>query len=498
MKPSQKDIKPKISVNLREASLFGNDAAEEEVEPLFLSYALERPELNEFLDLQVPLMVARAYKGEGKSALLRLVTAKIRKLPAGEILITLNGSDLTPSIVGSDVDEWTREWKKKILAVVAREIGASIGLAFNDDAISLVEEAEESGFRRRSFVSSLIDRLKSSNIPVERQRQTPSDYEKVVQRYMEGRPLIWLIIDDVDQNFANNERSKTKIATFFTACRQIINSIPEIRLRTVIRPNVWAIVKPEYESLSHVEQYMRDLRWYEEDLRSLLAGRIHSYLARTNQLAAISRILPHEKALREKELIGFVFDSPMPWGGGDKVRPPHVVLTTLSRNRPRWLIELSKEAARSAAQRGRDKIGFDDIKNNLGAFGHKRIQDTVAEFKAQCPQIEDLLAAFSQQRCRYRTDELIKTIHNRIMNAVHPTIVGYVGRPSDIDVAHFLFQIGFLTARKDYGNGDYDHFSFAQKPLLLRTHTNLDEGMSWEIHPVFREVLGLRDQWDRQ
>lgn len=492
-KSPRKDIKPIISINFSEASLFGNDAAEEEMESLFLSYAVELEELNEFLDLQAPLMIARAFKGEGKSALLRLVTSKIRKQSAGEILITLHGSDLTPSITNVDVDEWTREWKKKILAVVAREIGATIGLAFTDDAISLVEDAEESGFRRRSFVSSLIDRLKSSNVPIERQRQTPSDYEKVVQRYMEGRPLIWLIIDDVDQNFSNTERNRTKIATFFTACRQIINTIPEIRLRTAIRPNIWAIVKPEYESLSHVEQYMRDLYWSENDLRKLLAGRIQSYLARTGQLAAVNRVLPHESALREKELIGFVFDSPMPWGGRDKVRPPHVVLTTLSRNRPRWLIELSKEAARSAKQRERDKIGFDDIKNNLGTFGNKRIQDTVAEFKAQCPQIEELLAAFSHQRCRYRTDELVKTIHNRIMNAVHPSIVGYVGRASDIDVAQFLFQIGFLAARKDYGNGDYDHFTFAQKPFLLRTATNLDEGMSWEIHPVFREALDLRD-----
>ncbi len=491
-KQPRKETKPQIVINFSDPSLFGNDAAEEEAENLFLSYALERPELEEFLGLNAPLMVARAYKGEGKSALLRLVTSKIRKHSTGEILIPLHGSDLTPSINGTDVDEWTREWKKKILAVVAREIGASIGLAFNDDAISLVEDAEASGFRRRSFVSSLIDRLKLANVPIQRQMQVPGDYEKVIQRYMEGRPLIWLIIDDVDQNFQNNERSKTKIATFFTACRQIINSIPEIRLRTAIRPNVWAIVKPSYESLSHVEQYMKDLRWTENDIRGLLAGRIFSYLRRTGQHDAIKRYLPNERVLRETELIGYAFHSPMPWGKLGKFRPPHVVLTTLSRSRPRWLIELCKEAGKSAAQRGVDKIGLDDIKNKLTTFGNKRVQDTIAEFQAQCPQIESLLSAFSQQPCRYSTDQLIKTIRNRVTNSVNVTIVGYVGRSSDMDIAHFLFQIGFLTARKDYGDAEYDHFSFAQKPSLLRTATNLDEGMSWEIHPVFREALSLR------
>ncbi|MDP1673163.1 MAG: hypothetical protein Q8L65_08600, partial [Burkholderiales bacterium] len=275
-----------------------------------------------------PFQIARAYKGEGKSALLRLVRTKLIREGSDEIVATTTGPDLSPPLDSTDHDLWVREWKKSILRIVANEIGSRIGLAFGDDAISLVEESEASGFKKRSFVSAIVDRLSSSAVPIKKSTIAVTNHEKLVKRYLDGRPLIWLIVDDVDLNFANTEKQRLKTATFFTACRQIIGAIPEIRIRTAIRPNVWSIIKREFESLSHVEQYSHDLTWSIDQFRSLLAARVRAELIRSNRWNTISSTLPQETFLREKALVGFVFDDPMPWGGGDRKRPPHVVLFT--------------------------------------------------------------------------------------------------------------------------------------------------------------------------
>jgi hypothetical protein len=66
-------------------------------------------------------------------------------------------------------------------------------------------------------------------------------------------------------------------------------------------------------------------------------------------------------------------------------------------------------------------------------------------------------------------------------------------KPTARDVAQFLFQIDFLSARRDNADGTYDHLAFADRPNLLRITTNLDEGMSWEIHPVFRNTLKTKN-----
>jgi hypothetical protein len=157
------------------------------------------------------------------------------------------------------------------------------------------------------------------------------------------------------------------------------------------------------------------------------------------------------------------------------------------------LVELCKEAARLVAGTGPRRISWDNIDAQLPAFGRKRIEDTVAEFKSQCAQIEDLLGAFSRQSDLYSTDELVKTIRNRIIQAVNPTLVGIGGRPSELDIAHFLFQIGFLAGRRDYGeHAGYDDVMYRDNPTLLRSRTNLDDGLRWEINPIYREVLNLR------
>ncbi|MBF0436846.1 MAG: hypothetical protein HQL77_15945 [Magnetococcales bacterium] len=153
-------------------------------------------------------------------------------------------------------------------------------------------------------------------------------------------------------------------------------------------------------------------------------------------------------------------------------------------------IELCKKSASNVIG---EKILFNNIDIVLEPFGKRRIDDMVAEFQSQCPNIEELLVAFADQPERLKTDDLIKTIKNRILQSIHPKISGISGDPSEREIAHFLFQIGFLTARKDFNDGSYEHLAFSDNPSLLSSRTNVDQGYSWEIHPVFRQTLKLKN-----
>lgn len=487
-----------ITVNLWDVNLFGNDAAEEEQEDIFQSYALEREEADRFLDENNKIQIVRAYKGEGKSALLRIVSNKLAKQKSNSVKINTTGVALSPNIESDDSDYWTREWKKNIIKLIASEIGSKVGFAFRDDAISLVEEAENNSFKERSFVSAIADRLKSSAVPLEYTKKTSSNHEHVLRRYLENGEKVWLIIDDIDQNFKNTEKNKVKVASFFTACRQIVNAIPEIRIRTCVRPNVWKIIKREYEALSHIEQYMYDIVWDLDKTIELLAKRVQGYFERNNNWSDVKKSLSDVIETRNKQLIYLVFESAMSWGANNRTRPSQIILNTLSRGRPRWLIELCKVAAKAADSRGSKLIQINDITDQLEEFGKRRIDDTIAEFSSQCPQIEDIITAFSQQNERYPTAEILKLIDNRILSSVSPKIFGVLGRPTNKEVAHFLFQVGFITARRDFDNGEYQHISFIEQPDLLKSRTNIDDGVSWEIHPVFRQALKLKNVETKQ
>jgi hypothetical protein len=203
------------------------------------------------------------------------------------------------------------------------------------------------------------------------------------------------------------------------AMRQISAQIREIWFRTSIRPSTWAIIKRKYEALSKVEPYMLDLQWTYPQLEALLASRVRAYLKRNNGPAVASGKLGH---MSDKELVAIAFDDPMPWGRknfairdadeGDayKKRAPGVIVSTLARYRPRWMVELCKLAGSAAKKMRKSRIGLDELTIDLETFGRKRIDDLIAEFRAQCDKIELIIHSFKGQSELFHTDELVKHV----------------------------------------------------------------------------------------
>jgi hypothetical protein len=109
-----------------------------------------------------------------------------------------------------------------------------------------------------------------------------------------------------------------------------------------------------------------------------------------------------------------------------------------------------------------------------------------------------LIGAFTGQKEQLTTDELLKIIDDRIMTHVDVAIAGVSGRASATDVASLLFQIELYYGRRDFGDGSYEHVNFTDSPTLLRSRTNIDSGLVWEIHPVFRQALEMRDPEGRE
>lgn len=487
-----------MQIDLTAEDLFGNDVAEDEEDDVFNAYAVTRDEVSSFSDKFRKLCIARAYKGEGKSALLRLAMNEVQSKSGNEIII-VHGSvnSFAPAIQSDDFNLLVREWKKSLFSRIANEVGSKIGFAWSDDEISLVEQAEKGGFKARSLVSTILERItlkaktQVGEIDATIKKLGTSDAEGVIKRWAEGKEPVWVFVDDVDLNFQNNSANKQKVASFFVACREVINTVPEIRIRATVRPNVWTIIKMEFESLSHIEQYITDLSWSEISMRRLIAKRVEGYCIRKDLWSDMLENLPTDIAQREKVLISMVFEDPMHWG--KSLRSPHTILYTMAKHRPRWTVELAKAAGKNAGKSKLLKIYLQNIANVLDVFGKKRVEDTIAEFRSQCPEIGEILSGFSREKEELTTDELIQIINSKILSHLTPNITGCLGKVTALDVAAFLFEIGFLYGRRDFSDGSYEHIGFSDKPSLLKSRTNVDNGYKWEIHPVYRQALEIRD-----
>lgn len=486
-------------VDLSDIELFGNEMAEDEEESIFRSYAYEREEFSAFLNSATKLKVVRAYKGEGKSALLRWTFLRLRDFK-NVIVHTSYANSIAPSLsASSDIDP-IKAWKESYIRTAASAVGARLDFKFSDDVLSLREEAERGGFAERGFVAAILARL--TRLPGGPVTAGAADPASALRRVAGSNDLqIWLIVDDLDENFRDVEPDCLKVMSALVAMRQLSNEVREIRFRTSVRPSTWAIIKRKFEALSKVEPYVIDLQWSHPQLEQMLASRVRSYLSRNSGSAVASGNL---KSMSPKELIAVAFDDPMPWGRKhvqdgvvdeverqDKQRAPSVIIATLSRYRPRWMVELCKLAAANAVKRGSEKIGLDDLTAKLEDFGKTRIDDIIAEFRAQCDKIELIIQSFKGKPEQFRTDELVKHIKANLSGR-DIRIAGISGRPSDTEIIRFIFQIGFITARRDLANGEYRHYSFFDEPSLLSDGAN-DLGVSWEVPSCFRQALQLKN-----
>ena len=126
-----------------------------------------------------------------------------------------------------------------------------------------------------------------------------------------------------------------------------------------------------------------------------------------------------------------------------------------------------------------------------GEYGAKRIEDLVSEHKHQCPQVHELVNAFRGAERLMTRQDLFSWITNRVSTHLEVFIEGDRTRSSR-EIARFLYRLGFIVARSENDEGEYEHYRFDQMPDFLSARTDDDFKVKWEIHPCYRQALDIQ------
>lgn len=465
--------------------LFGNDAGEDEHPEVLNSYFLEKQEFVPFLALDRKLGFVRSRKGMGKSALLREALYRRQLAKQGELLLYVKASDLVAlqEVDSSSPDSLVNGWQQRICSRINLELGSTLRFAVSDDATTLVEKAEVSGFRGRNLIGALLDRLKvkAAGFELTRQRVEMGDSQAILRRFSDKKDIrVWIYIDDVDATFLNTDTERLKVSTFFSACRNLASSVEGLNIRASVRTDVWSILKQYDEALDKCEQYMLDLKWSTEESGRILDKKISAFYLRT-----------YAKIPRARYPSSLVFQEPFPWGRLllRAFRPIHI----LSAGRPRWANQLCRIAGGNAYKLNRNLIGIGDVSTSLKEYGQSRLSDLYKEHRHQCAELETLVESFAGGPTRFTTDALLAAIRDKVIQKYGmPVLDGISIKPRELAVAHFLFRIGFINARDESDDGPLGFIRFEDRPHLLSSNENRDDGLSWEVHPSYRSVLRIK------
>ncbi|WP_408888704.1 P-loop ATPase, Sll1717 family [Myxococcus faecalis] len=478
-----------MRIDLADPLLFGNDAGEDEVPEVLASYFVEGSTFDVFWDVKQKIRIARARKGMGKSALLAKLAYDLKAVP-NAIVVSVTGADLTGmgEFSSDDPAILTNQWLQVICARVNVELGRRIGWAGSDTKIMLVEASELAGFRGRNFIGALADRFKSKS--VELQKLAVSDHAQLLKRFVEPKSdfVVWLLVDDIDSKFVNTEKMRNKASAFFSACRRLVNLVDGVRVRATVRADVWPVLR-DSEDLDKCEQYITDIRWSRSEMENILGKKILAYYRRNYPGSVIAR--DWDFVRDQEKLIELAFARRILWGGAH-VPTLHAV-NILAAKRPRWLSQLCRLAGEDAVRLNKSRVDLQCINLVLPKFGGLRLDDIAKEHAHQYSDVKRLVESFSQGERTYKTSDLLKRIVGSYMSRVGvlnlPQIEGKL-EVNALSLAHFLFKTGFIQGRTDVEMNpvfvDYD-----ERPSLLQTSVNVDDGLIWEVHPSYRGKLQI-------
>jgi len=471
-------------LKLDDRALWGNEAADDEDPAVLNSYFVNQSEWSDFFNERFTISIARARKGMGKSALLRQCAYKVSRTN-GPLVISIKGTDLVAqkNMVGTTATEYIHVWQQRICSVINRHIGSEIGLAFNDNSITMVETAEISGYKGRNIVGMLVDRMRGKLGPLEITKLESPDSKSLLGRYLKDKDVsIWLLVDDIDATFNNTPEERIHLSTFFSAIRDVASNFKGICIRTSVRSDVWTTIKKYDEALDKVEQYIFDINWSINQFASFFEERIKSYCIRIGKSCLV-------KEKKRSEVIGLVLEEVFPWGRG--VAASYRVIHVYAGGRPRWAAQLCKMAGSEQQRVGSSTvIKFGHIKQILEEYGRFRLDDVSREHKHQCDRISEIVNAFGRQRIKYSTEGLLRFIATTIIPTIKVEIDG-ISTSSAMVVAHFLYRIGFIHAVRFVDNIP-EYYYFEDQPDLLKNYANIDNKMSWMVHPAFHAALSLR------
>lgn len=473
------------NLDITDPALFGNEAGEDEDPDVLKSYFVPKPEFERFWKAKSSLAIVRARKGMGKSALLAKLGTDL-KSEKQNVAAVIKGSDLAAfgPMDGANPNQLINEWQQRLCATLVYELGKRLKIAFSDTSIAMVESAELAGFKSKNIVGSLLERIRVKVGDVEFTRPERRDTVQLLRRHLENRQVFaWIIVDDIDATFVNSPQACLQISTFFSACRRITADVANLAVRVSVRSDVWSVVKRTDEALDKCEQYMVDIAWSTDEARRLLVKKVSSYIQRTPGLPKWVYNVPFN------DMLALVFNPLVRWGDNEVPvdRPIHI----LSAGRPRWAAQLCKMAAEQAATNQRSRIGIQEIKAVLNDYGRFRLDDLYREHSHQYPGLQRLIESFAGGPRRYSTAELLEHVSRRVIKIQGlPEIDGATVVNGALDVGRFLFKIGFIHARDD-ANSSPRFVRFEDRMDLLTTTANLDDGLSWEIHPSYRTILRI-------
>lgn len=303
----------------------------------------------------------------------------------------------------------------------------------------------------------------------------------------------FLFFDDTDQVAASDDSEHlNRIWGLLLAVRRLAQESPNTKCIITLRSEIWSRLqrdpKGQRDQIDHFQPLVVDLRVKENLMHAIFDRRIE----RARQLV-----------VGEYQASAFFQTPEVQLPRSHEFRPWRTFIVKSSRDRPRDMIQLVGELAKTAKQSGRDRITSGDAEQAMHTYSLERARYLEAEVGNECAAFMDVLRTFSFLAHEIDFESLrqhLSTLPSRFGVVLRGSTL-HPGEDSVIPLLHLLYEVGFLNARvpDPTRTREFSHVTHADEPhLVSKERWNDLQAVRWEVHPAFRTfLLDAREQSGR-
>jgi hypothetical protein len=456
--------------------LFGHEAAENEDATRLRQYYF-KSQIYDRITSKLPLRILVGHKGIGKSALFTVAMQEDHE--AGVLALLIRPDDvLELSLDEKNFLRRIRQWKDGLLRIIFGKALSAVGV---QKIPALTKGARLVG-RMTNFVADILKPAFDKAIDVGKVK------DAALGKFL-ANSEVNVYLDDLDRGWTGDREGIERMSTLLNALRDLSTDYHGLRFRVAMRSDVYFLVRTADESTDKIEGSVVWHTWTNHEILAMLIKRIQSYFDNEVDEHTLMGMKQRDLALPLEYVMEPVFRGRGHW---ERV-PTYKMLMSLVRKRPRDLVKLCTLAAQNAYNNQNISIATEDFNAIFEPYSQGRLQDTSNEFRSELPDVERLLLGMrpTVQEVRdglgnvYSTDALIKKIKNIEEQGQFKFFNGRTASPKAL--AHFMYKINFLTARKDAESGQIVRKYFEENKYLASEFAEF--GFHWEIHPAYRWAL---------
>ncbi len=425
---------------------------------------------------ELPIRLLVGHKGTGKSALFKVAFTEDKE--RGNLPILIKPDDIAE--LGKGNENFLlkiRQWKVGLIRIIGQKVFNELGI--HDETI--ISKLSQFGIKLLSHITDSVKAVK------DKLDLNPSQ-KFLIENFLKSNKII-VYIDDLDRGWEGKKDDITRISALLNSIRDLANENPGLLFKVSLRSDVYYLVRTSDESTDKIEGSVVWCKWTNHEIFVLLIKRVQTFFGKSINEDSFMKTEQRFLAPYLDDVMERTFNVAGKWTD----KPMYKVLMSMTRKRPRDLVKLCSMAAHQAQLCNSSIIKAEHFQAIFEEYSQGRIQDTINEYKSELPNIEKLLFGMKPTRKEknarkgfiYTTNELRTKLNFLIQHENFYLKKG--NRANAMDLAHFMYKINFLTARKVLENGTIQRKYFEENRYVSSPY--VDFGYDWEIHPAFRWVL---------